>query len=229
MPTAEPDRPPMPRPTDCVQDPCEAVPRDAVRSGCPADVHPCRRSRSNPSRRRSSANSNSNWSSQPGPTTDCSSWAARRDGDDVRELPDQLLHHRRPARPGRLTCESVNSSWVKPNDAAAQRVHHVVGEVDGESAGAEHLDHRVQVRQHDRRRHGPGLDDAARPRVSQERPARRQDALPDRALPVGVRRRRIDLADDDVDHAVEQFVLVRDVLVQRHRDDAELLARGCAC
>src|SRR6266508_5604497 len=40
------------------------------------DVHPCCWSRSNPSRRRSSANSNSNWSSQPEPTTDLSSWVA---------------------------------------------------------------------------------------------------------------------------------------------------------
>ena len=37
--------------------------------------------------------------------------------------------------------------------------------------------------------------------------------------------RRVDLADDEVDHAVEQFVLVRDVLVQRHRDDAQLLGQ----
>src|SRR6266511_560909 len=40
------------------------------------DVHPCCWSLSNPSRRRSSANSNSNWSSQPEPTTDSSSWVA---------------------------------------------------------------------------------------------------------------------------------------------------------
>jgi hypothetical protein len=43
--------------------------------GCPlVDVNSCCRSRSIPSRRRSNANSNSNWSSQPEPTTDASSW-----------------------------------------------------------------------------------------------------------------------------------------------------------
>src|SRR3569833_2959596 len=35
--------------------------------------------------------------------------------------------------------------------------------------------------------------------------------------------RRLDLRDEDVDHPVEQLVLVLDVLVQRHGDDAEVL------
>ena len=38
------------------------------------------------------------------------------------------------------------------------------------------------------------------------------------------RRRIVDLADDDVDDAVEQVVLVADVAVEGHRLDAELLA-----
>ena len=36
--------------------------------------------------------------------------------------------------------------------------------------------------------------------------------------------RRVDLADDDVDHAVEQLVLVGHVLVERHRHDAQFLS-----
>ena len=34
---------------------------------------------------------------------------------------------------------------------------------------------------------------------------------------------RLDLAEDDVDHPVEEVVLVGDVVVERHRLDAELL------
>ena len=45
-----------------------------------------------------------------------------------------------------------------------------------------------------------------------------------RRLPVGVREGRLDLAEDDVDHAVEEVVLVGDVVVERHRLDAERLA-----
>ena len=37
------------------------------------------------------------------------------------------------------------------------------------------------------------------------------------------RRRRFDLAEDDVDHPVEELVLVRDVVVERHRAYAELV------
>ena len=59
--------------------------------------------------------------------------------------------------------------------------------------------------------------------MAQQRPARREDPLADRRLPVGVGARRVDLADDDVEHAVEHLLLVGEVLVERHRDDAELL------
>src|ERR1035437_7726846 len=41
--------------------------------------------------------------------------------------------------------------------------------------------------------------------------------------PVVVDRGRLDLAEDDVDHAIEQLILVRHVLVERHRHHAELL------
>ena len=41
--------------------------------------------------------------------------------------------------------------------------------------------------------------------------------------PVEVPGRELDLAEDDVDHAIEELLLVRDVLVERHRHDAELL------
>lgn len=52
---------------------------------------------------------------------------------------------------------------------------------------------------------------------------RREDPLPERALPVGVAGRGFDLIDDDVDHAVQELFLVGNVLVERHRYDAQFL------
>ena len=59
--------------------------------------------------------------------------------------------------------------------------------------------------------------------MAQQHPARGEDARADRGLPVGAGQGRVDLGDDHVEHAVEQFVLVRDVLVERHRYDVELV------
>src|SRR5918996_3172537 len=61
--------------------------------------------------------------------------------------------------------------------------------------------------------------------MAEEGPAGREDPLTDGRLPVGPGKRRVDLPDDDVDHPVEQLVLVGDVLVQGHRDDAELFGQ----
>jgi hypothetical protein len=43
-------------------------------------------------------------------------------------------------------------------------------------------------------------------------------------FPVAAGWRCTDLAEDKIDHAIEQVVLVGDVVVERHRFDAELLA-----
>ena len=56
-----------------------------------------------------------------------------------------------------------------------------------------------------------------------ERVARRDRAASHCRAPVVVDRRRLDLAEDDVDHAIEELILVRHVLVERHRHHAELL------
>ena len=53
-------------------------------------------------------------------------------------------------------------------------------------------------------------------------PASRSPGGASRSASRGLRR-ELDLAEDDVDHAVEELVLVGDVLVERHRHDAELL------
>ena len=59
--------------------------------------------------------------------------------------------------------------------------------------------------------------------MAKQRAACREDPVADRRLPVGVGAGGIDLADDDVEHAVEQLVLVGEVLVERHRHHVELL------
>jgi NADPH:quinone reductase-like Zn-dependent oxidoreductase len=56
--------------------------------------------------------------------------------------------------------------------------------------------------------------------VAQERASGREHPLADGRLPVGPAG-WVDLADDDVDHAVQQLVLVGHVLVQRHRDNPQ--------
>ena len=43
-------------------------------------------------------------------------------------------------------------------------------------------------------------------------------------VPVSAVRRQLDLAQDEVDDPVQEVVLVRDVVVERHRLDAERLA-----
>ena len=59
--------------------------------------------------------------------------------------------------------------------------------------------------------------------MAQQRSSGREDPPPDLALPVGSGDRGVDLADDDVDHAVEELVLVGHVLVERHRHHAQFL------
>ena len=50
------------------------------------------------------------------------------------------------------------------------------------------------------------------------------DPSPHGGLPVGVPRRWLDLPDHDIDDAVEDVLLVPDVVVERHRVDTERLA-----
>jgi hypothetical protein len=59
--------------------------------------------------------------------------------------------------------------------------------------------------------------------VPLQRLPRREDPLPDRVLPAGATGRRIDLTDDDIDHAVEEFLLAGHMLVGRHGNYSEFL------
>ena len=98
-----------------------------------------------------------------------------------------------------------------------------MGELERESPAAQQADHRVHVRERDGGRGGAGFHHPRRPRVAEQGAAGGQDPLAHRRLPVGVGAGRVDLADDDVDQAVEQFLLVAHVAVERHRHDVESL------
>jgi hypothetical protein len=68
-----------------------------------------------------------------------------------------------------------------------------------------------------------GLHQPDRPAVARQRLARRDGPASHGRPPVLVDRRRLDFAEDDVDHPIEELILVRHVLVERHRHHAELL------
>jgi len=59
--------------------------------------------------------------------------------------------------------------------------------------------------------------------VTQQRLPRREDSLPHSDSPIGSADWGIDLADDDIEHSVEELFFVGYMLVERHRDDAELI------
>ena len=75
---------------------------------------------------------------------------------------------------------------------------------------------------------GPGagarLQQRDRPGVAPQHLPGRVRPPPHLRAPVAAGRRQLDLAEDEVDDAVEDLVLVGDVVVDRHRLDAELAA-----
>jgi hypothetical protein len=56
-----------------------------------------------------------------------------------------------------------------------------------------------------------------------ERGVHRDRTCPDGRGPVAHRRRRLALLEDEIEDSVEQVVLVRDVVVERHRLESEHL------
>ena len=64
---------------------------------------------------------------------------------------------------------------------------------------------------------------AAGPRVQDERLVSRDRARAHRRLPIASRRGQLELPDHEIDDTRENLALARDVVVQRHRLDAELL------
>src|SRR5215211_327791 len=66
--------------------------------------------------------------------------------------------------------------------------------------------------------------EVASPRMSDENVVSRDRGPAHRAPPVLLPRRKLDLVEDQLDDPVEQVILVRDVVVQRHRLDAQFLA-----
>src|SRR5581483_2580825 len=109
-------------------------------------------------------------------------------------------------------------------DVRVQRVVGVVRELRREAGLAEALQEPLHVPQARRSRlpRARRSDrEAARPRVAQERLVGGHRAGSHRGAPVHVPVWKLDLVDDEVDDAVDEVALVGDVVVQRHRLDAE--------
>ena len=111
-------------------------------------------------------------------------------------------------------------------DVAVQERVGVGGHRDVEAARPEAADHRVVVAQVRRTGMPARLHQADRPAVAQQRVADRDRPLPHGGPPVGATGGgQLDLAEDEVDDAVDELVLVGEVVVKGHRLDAELLAQ----
>ena len=69
----------------------------------------------------------------------------------------------------------------------------------------------------------PRHQQSRRPGVAAERVVHGARSRPDRLGPVAPARRELPLREHEVEHPVEQVVLVRDVAVEGHRLEAELV------
>ena len=98
------------------------------------------------------------------------------------------------------------------------------GQLDREARVSQASDHGIVVSKVCGTGRGPRLHQPDRPAVAGEDLADRDSPLPHRRLPVGFAGGQVDLAKDDVDHAVEEVVLVGDVVIQRHRLDPDRFA-----
>ncbi len=81
------------------------------------------------------------------------------------------------------------------------------------------------VTQGGRSRCGPGLHHPDRPAVAGQHVAHGKRPLPHRLSPAVVRRGQFDLGEDQIDHPVQQVLLVGHVVVQGHRLDPDGLAQ----
>ena len=96
-------------------------------------------------------------------------------------------------------------------------------QLNRETCVAEATENRVVMSQGCRAGRSSGLHQADGPGMPGKHRSRRLGPLPHRRLPVGADGRQFDLAENDVDHPVEDVVLVGHVVVQRHGLDAHLL------
>ena len=108
-------------------------------------------------------------------------------------------------------------------DVAVQDRVGVGGHRDVEASRAEAADDGIVMLKVRRAGVGSRLHDADRPPVAEECLADGDCPVAHGGLPVTVEGRHADLAEDDVDHGVDEVVLVGDVAIERHRPDAELL------
>src|SRR3954447_15908128 len=116
----------------------------------------------------------------------------------------------------------VEELLAEAQHAAPEDVHRVVQQVDREPTLQEDASDAIHVLHHGWARLPSRDDDPRCPRMAQHRAPGRQDPGAERRFPLADFGRAADLAEDDVDHPVEDVLLVRDVVVEGHRFHAEL-------
>jgi len=109
----------------------------------------------------------------------------------------------------------------EPVDVTVQDRERVRGQRDREAGSPQASEHRVVVPQRGRTGRATRLHQADRPPMAAEDLTGADRPLAHGRLPVGFDRRQADLAEHQVDHAVEQVALAGHVVVQRHRLDPE--------
>jgi hypothetical protein len=117
---------------------------------------------------------------------------------------------------GLLQCEAV--------DIGIENREGVGGHLDRESRASKASQDSIVMLQGGGSGRGPRGHQGDRPRVAPERLAGGFSTVTHRRFPVCSDDRQCNLGEDNVDHAVEELVLVGDVVVQRHRLDADGLA-----
>jgi hypothetical protein len=109
------------------------------------------------------------------------------------------------------------------DDMAVQRVIRVVRHLGCEPAAAEASEDAVHPGQSCRARAARRHEQAAGPRMAQQDVVRREGARAHRRTPIAVLRRPLHLREHGVKHGFQQVALAGDVVVERHRLDAQLL------
>ena len=150
-----------------------------------------------------------------------------RQRDDVAELGRRGLGHEDCSHFGPRVV-GLEQLLGESENATAERVHRVVGQVDRETAVQQRAEGRIEVPKHGCGHDGSGNYDARSPLVVHQDGPGGERPVPDGSLPVVGAGREVDtvdafldLGDEDVDHSVEDVLLVVHVVVERHRLYAE--------
>jgi len=134
-------------------------------------------------------------------------------------LPELRAGVRKRSDPGRITRLPHRES----DDVAVERVIGVVGHLGREASLPESSEQRLHIAESRWTDPGRRHHEVASPGMAQEDLMCRDGAPAEGRLPVAVLGGTLDLADDKIQDAIEDVVLVGQVVVKRHRLDAKPL------